>query len=123
MTDTQRNFEFRPILESEAAFAGRRRTEAQLAEIETAFSVLEGRLGGEEDARLHLTTCASTAGRCATGSRSATPAPGPAALPRLASTREIVRGEALPMAGPGLGTRLSDELLRHPDTVIERSTL
>lgn len=44
--------------------------------------------------------------------------------PRLVThLPEIVRGDALPMAGPGLGTELSDALLEHPDTVIERSTL
>ena len=35
----------------------------------------------------------------------------------------VKQGSAYPMSGPGLGTELSDELLRDPDTVIERSDL
>lgn len=63
IADIQRNFEFRVILESEvAALAAQRWTEEELAEIEAAYDELEGcigdgRLGGEEDALLHLAIC------------------------------------------------------------------
>ena len=35
----------------------------------------------------------------------------------------VEAGSAFPMSGPGLGTELSDELLRDPETEIERSEL
>lgn len=44
--------------------------------------------------------------------------------PRLVTALpEIVQGEAYAMSGTGLGTEFSQELLMHPDTVIERSIL
>ena len=35
----------------------------------------------------------------------------------------VEAGSAFPMSGPGLGTALSEELLRDPETVLERSEL
>ncbi len=65
IADIQRNFEFRAVIESEAAgFAAQRWTEATLARIHAAFKALEacidkGQLGDDEDSQLHLAISAA----------------------------------------------------------------